>query len=161
MQPDNTHFGIRNAVFELKRLCDMGMTPEDFETTRKFVTNYSKLWTSTLNRRLGYKMDSEFYGTEYYIDLIEKNLKTLTVEDVNAAIRKYLRPTDLKIVVVVDEGKAKPFLDAVMSNTPSPVTYSTPASPKILEEDKLITAFPLNINAAKSKVVSAKDLFEK
>ena len=161
MQPENTHFGIRNALFELKKLCDKGMSAEDFETTRKFVTNYSKLWASTLNRRLGYKLDSEFYGTGYYIDQIEKNLQTLTVDDVNAAIRKYLHPGDIKIVVVVDEGKAKPFFDAMVANAASPVTYSTPATRNILDEDKTITTFPLNINLAKSKVVPAKDLFEK
>ena len=70
VQPENTHFAIRNAMFELKNLVDHGMTKEQFEATRKFVLNYSKLWAATLNRRLGYQMDSEFYGTDYFIDRI-------------------------------------------------------------------------------------------
>ena len=106
-------------------------------------------------------MDSEFYGTEYFIDRIEKELKKLTVNDVNAAIKKYLHTSDIKLAVVVDEGKGKDFLDALTSNTPSPMKYTSPVSQSILDQDKMIETFTLNINASKSKVVNAKDLFEK
>lgn len=161
MQPENTHFGIRNALFELKNLVDKGISKEDFEKTRKFLVNYSKLWAQTLNRRLGYQMDSEFYGTKYFISRIEEELKDLTVNDVNAAIKKYMTASNLKIAVVVDEGKGNAFLDGLVKNTPSPITYASPVSDQIKEQDKLIEAFPLTINAGASKVVLAKDLFEK
>lgn len=161
VQPENTHFAIRNALYELKKLVEQGISKDDFEMTRKFLVNYSKLWASTLNRRLGYQMDSEFYGTDYFIDRIDRELSTMTVDDVNAAIRKYLHPSDIKIAVVVDEGKGKDFLDAMEKNTPSPITYSSPVAQRILDEDKQITVFPLTVNSAKSEVVSAKDLFEK
>ena len=161
IQPENTLFGIRNALFELKNLCDKGISKDDFEQTRKFVINYSKLWASTLSRRLGYQMDSEFYGTDYYIDRIESELTSLTVDDVNRAIKKYLHAGDIKIAVVVDEGKGKAFLDAMVKNTPSPIKYASPVSSNILEQDKTIGDFPLTINESRSSVVSAKDLFEK
>ena len=161
MPPDRTLFGIRDALFELKSLVDKGLSKEDFEQTRKFVLNYSKLWAATASRRLGYKMDSEFYGSEYYIDRIEKELKTMTVEDVNAAIRKYLNPGNIKIAVVVDEGKGQAFLSSMISNTPSPITYQSPVAQNILDQDKLIQTFPLAVNKEKSVVVNAKDLFEK
>lgn len=161
MQPENTHFAIRNAMFELKNLVEKGLTKEDFETTRKFVINYSKLWAATLNRRLGYLMDSEFYGTEYFIDRIEKELNALTVSDVNAAIKKYLQDKNIKAAVVVDEGKGAAFLEAMANNTKSPITYSSPVSQSILGQDKIIEVYPLTVNKQKSKVVHAKDLFEK
>lgn len=160
IQPENAHFGIRNALFELKNLCENGISKEDFEQTRKFLINYSKLWAATLNRRLGYQMDSEFYETSYYIDRIEKELKSITVDDVNAAIKKYLQPSNIKIAVVVDEGKGKSFLDALIMNKPSPITYTSPVSQTILDQDKLIEVFPMTINKDKSKVVNAKELFE-
>ncbi|MBI4546369.1 MAG: insulinase family protein [Ignavibacteriae bacterium] len=161
IQPENTHFGIRNALFELKNLIEKGISKEDFEQTRKFVINYSKLWAATLNRRLGYQMDSEFYGTDYYIDCIEQELKMLTVDDVNAAIKKYLHPSDIKIAVVVDAGKGQEFLNAMMTNKPSPIKYASPVSQNILDQDKLIEVFPLTVSKEKSKVVSANELFEK
>jgi zinc protease len=161
VQPENTHFAIRNAMFELKNLVDKGMTKEDFETTRKFVVNYSKLWAATLNRRLGYLMDSEFYGTEYFIDRIEKELNRLTVDDVNATIKKYLQDKNIKAAVVVDEGKGTAFLEAMTNNAQSPITYASPVSQPILDQDKIIEVFSLKVNKQKSKVVKAVDLFEK
>ncbi|HTK81194.1 MAG TPA: pitrilysin family protein [Bacteroidota bacterium] len=161
MPPDRTLFGIRDALFELKNLVEKGLSKEDFEQTRKFVLNYSKLWAATASRRLGYKMDSEFYGSEYYIDRIDQELKTMTVEDVNAAIKKYLNPDNIKIAVVVDEGKGQAFLSSMISNAPSPITYQSPVGQSIIDQDKLIQTFPLTINKDKSVVVNAKDLFEK
>jgi zinc protease len=161
MPPDRTLFGIRDALFELKNLVEKGLSKEDFEQTRKFVLNYSKLWAATASRRLGYKMDSEFYGSEYYIDRIDKELKTMTVEDVNAAIKKYLNPDNIKIAVVVDEGKGQAFLSSMISNAPSPITYQSPVGQSILDQDKLIQTFPLTVNKEKSVVVNSRDLFEK
>ena len=159
--PDQTLFGIRNALFELKNLIEKGIAQKDFDQTKKFVTYYSKLWASTLSRRLGYQMDSEFYGSDYFIDRIERELQTLTLDDVNAAIRKYLHPSDIKIAVVVNEGKGQEFLNAMMTNAPSPIKYQSPVSQSILDQDKLIEVFPLAINKEKSRVVNARDLFEK
>jgi zinc protease len=161
MQPENTHFAVRGALYELQKFVEKGLTKEEFEQTRKFIVNYSKLWAQTLNRRLGYQMDSEFFGTEYYIGRIEKELGNLTVEDVNAAIRKYMTATNIKIAVVVDEGKGKPFMDALTANARSPITYSSPVSDAIKSQDTSIEVFPLSINGGKSKVVNAKELFEK
>ena len=103
----------------------------------------------------------EFYGTDYFIDRVEKELKKLTVADVNAAIKKYLQPGNVKIAVVVDEGKGQDFLDAMIANTPCPITYASPVAQSILDQDKTIEVFPLTINKEKSKVVNARDLFEK
>ncbi|MBI1804314.1 MAG: insulinase family protein [Ignavibacteriae bacterium] len=161
VQPENTHFAIRNALFELKNLVERELSKDDFEQTRKFVISYSKLSAATMSRRLGYMMDSEFYGSDYYIDRIDRELKMLTVDDVNAAIKKYLHPSDIKIAVAVDEGKGKDFLDAMTFNKPSPIKYQSPVSQNILDQDKLIEVFPLTVNAAKSKVVNAKELFER
>ena len=161
VQPENTHFAIRNALFELKNLVDKGLSKDDFEITRKFVLNYSKLWAATISRRLGYQMDSEFYGTDYFIDKIDKELRAMTVDDVNAVVKKYLHASDIKIAVVVDEGKGKEFLDNMTANTPSPIKYSSQVAQSILDQDKLIDVFPLAVNKSQSKVVNARDLFEK
>jgi zinc protease len=161
VQPENTHFAIRDAMYELNQLVTKGISNEDFEKTRKFLTNYSKLWAATMNRRLGYLMDSQFYGTDYYIDRIAKELSTLTADDVNAVVKKYLHPSDIKIAVVVDEGKGKDFLNALIANTPSPITYQSTPAQAILDEDKIIQVFPLKINTEKSMVVKSSELFEK
>lgn len=158
VQPENAHFAVRNAMYELQKFVEKGLTEEDFQQTKKFVTNYSKLWAQTLDRRLGYKMDSEFYGTDYYIDRIDKELKTLKREEVNAAVKKYIDPSNMKIAIVSDD--AQGLREKMISDAPSPIKYNSPVAQKILDEDKVIATMPLNINKEKSKVVPAKELFE-
>lgn len=158
VQPENAHFAVRAALFELGKYVRDGLTPEQFEQTRKFVANYSKLWAQTLDRRLGYKMDSEFYGTDDYIGRIDKELKTMTVADVNRAIRKYISPTNLKVAIVANDGKT--LLDAMLSNAPSPISYQSPVPENILSEDTVVSAYPLPVNAEKTKVIPVRQLFE-
>lgn len=158
VQPGNAHFALRNAMFELQKFVEHGLTEEQFKQTRKFVLNYSKLWAQTLDRRLGYKIDSEFYGTDYFIDRIDKELKALTVTDVNRAIKKYISAKNLKVALVANDGKE--LMEQILSNAPSPITYASPVADRILEEDKLISELALQINREKSRVIQVSDLFE-
>lgn len=158
VEPSTAHFAFRAAMFELQRLVKDGLTREQFEQTRKFLLNYSKLWAQTLDRRLGYRMDSEFYGTEDYIGRIEKELSTLTVEDVNRAIRKHLSATNLKAAVVAND--ADSLMAEFLSNAPSPVTYNAPVSDKVKQDDAIINGFPLRINAARTRLIPVEQLFE-
>lgn len=158
VQPENAHFAVRAAMFELEKFVDKGLTEEQFQQTRKFVSNYSKLWAQTLDRRLGYKMDSEFYGTDDYIERIDRELRSLTVADVNKAIKKHIHPKNLKAAIVAND--AKGLLDAMLTNAPSPIKYVSPVSGNILEEDKVISMLPLEINRNKSRVVPVNMLFE-
>ena len=57
---DKAVFALRAALWELDRLVERGMSQQDFEATRAFLLNYSKLWVQTLSRRLGYAIDGEF-----------------------------------------------------------------------------------------------------
>ena len=158
VQPENAHFAIRAAMYELSKFVAEGMTDEQFQQTRKFVSNYSKLWAQTLDRRLGYKMDSEFYGTDDYVDRIDKELKTLTLADVNTAIKKYIDPRNLKVAIVADNVQS--LKEAILTNAPSPMTYASSVSERILAEDKVISVLPLGINKAKTRVIPVSMLFE-
>jgi zinc protease len=160
MPPEQTLFGIRTALFKLKELVEKGMTEQQFTETRKFLVNYSKLWAATSGRRLGYVMDSEFYGTDYFIDRIEKELASMTAADVNAAIKKHLNASNIRIAVVVDEGKGADFLRDLSGNATPPMTYQAEPAASLLTEDQAILGYPLKINAAKSRVVHARELFE-
>ncbi len=155
----NRHFVLRQAIRELQLLVEKGMSKEDFEATRNFLLNYSKLWVQTLNRRLGYQMDSDFYGTKYFIDRIAEELPKLTVEDVNAAIKRHLQWRNLRVAVITKD--AAGFRDALLANVPSPVKYPGPMPAAILEEDKIIETYPLHINKEKLQIVPASELFER
>ncbi len=158
VQPENAAFAVRAALFELNRFVDKGLTEEQFEQTKKFLLNYSKLWVQTLDRRLGYKMDSEFYGFEDYIGRIEKELSTLTLDQVNRAIKKYIDPNDLRVAIVADN--AKELMDSMLKDEPSTMKYLSPVPERIVEDDKKISTFHLNINRDETRLVPVNMLFE-
>lgn len=155
----NRHFSLRMAIREVEKLINEGIPEKDFDETRKFLINYSKLWVQTQSRRLGYLMDSEFYGTGYFIDEIAKILPKLTKKDVDNAIKKYLNFQNIKVAMVT-EG-AQEFKKDLILNTPSSITYQhSNISKHILDEDKLIEIYPLKINEKKLKIINAEDTFE-
>jgi len=156
--PANAHFALRQAIRELQLLVDNGLTAGQFEATRKFLINYSKLWVQTQSRRLGYMMDSELYGIPYYIDKIQEELSHLSVDDVNRAIKRHLQYKNIAVAMVVKD--AEPLRQALLSNMISPITYqSAPASKSVLEEDKVIERYPLNVTAV--NIVPAREMFER
>ena len=71
---DKAVFALRAALWELDRLVEKGMSPSDFEATRSFLLNYSKLWVQTLSRRLGYAIDGQFYGRKDLVTELAERL---------------------------------------------------------------------------------------
>jgi zinc protease len=135
------------------------MTQEEFETTRTFLKSYSKLWAQNQSQRLGYAMDSRFYGTDDYLSTLPARLDALTLEQVNAAVKKHLRYDRLHIAVVTKGADA--FLTALIENTPSPITYDAGSMPDdVLAEDKLVSVYKLNINRAASRIVDVGQMFK-
>lgn len=159
VQPQNGHFALRLALWELNRLVNDGLSQQDFEEARAFVKNYSKLWAQDQSRRLGYLMDSRFYGVDDFLGTLPAKLDALTRDQVNAAIKKHLQENNLCVAVVTKGAEA--FLHDVMNNTPSPITYDAGGMPQdVLEQDKIISVYPLKVNAAASKAVPVSDMFQ-
>ena len=153
----NAHFALRQAIRELHVLVDDGLSEADFEATREFLLNYSRLYVQTTSRRLGYHMDSAVYGAGYFIDEIQRRLSALTVDDVNAAIRRHLQYDNLAIAVVTRD--AEVFRDALLAGEPSPPTYNTAVTEEIQAEDALIESFELAINPERVRVVPVEEMF--
>lgn len=154
------HFVLRQAIRELELLVKNGLTKEEFEATKSYLINFAPLMAQNLSRRLGYQIDSKFYGTEYFIDKTQKELPKITLEEVNAAIKKHLQFKNIKAAVVTKD--AKVFMEELLSDKPSPIIYSGKKVPQaILEEDKIIARYPLVINKEKIKIIPVNEMFEK
>jgi zinc protease len=157
---ENALFGLRGAVLHLDRLVREGISPEAFEQTRSFLITYSRLWAQNLDQRLGYLQDSAFYGIPDYLAAVQERLPQLTRDEVNDAIRRHLQSRNLVIALVTED--AEGFLKTLASGKPTPIRYDTAGTPPdVLEEDRQIQRFPLPVNPERSRVVLAKDLFEK
>ncbi len=157
VEQGNAQFALRAALFELRRLHDKGMTKEEVDTVRNLLINYSKLWAQSPSDRLGYLMDSRFYGMPSYIEEIEARLKKVTAEEVNAAIKKYLDPDNWQAVVVT--AGAQKLADTLKADAPSPKTYKNPVPPQVLTDDKTIQALPVKPTA--TEVVPIEKVFQK
>jgi len=155
--PVDAQFALRDGLYEVQRLRDQGMTKAEFELSRDFVLNYSKLWAQSLSRRLGFMMDSRFYGMPYYIDEIDKRLKSLTVEQVNAAIKKYLQTDNYQAVFVTAE--AQKLKDTLEKDDPSPKTYNATPEPEVAEADKTIQA--IKVKPTSIRILPVDQVFQK
>ena len=153
----NAAFALRQAVRELALLVENGLSREDFEATREYLLNYSTLYVQTTSRRLGYAMDSRFYDTGFFIDEIRARLDSLTVDEVNAAIRRHLQADNLAVAIVTRDAEA--FRDELLSGAPSTVTYNTEVGEAILAEDEAIRSYPLAINRDRVRVVPVAEMF--
>jgi zinc protease len=158
--PAHAHFAVRQAVGELRRLVRDGLTERAFAETRAFLRNYAKLWAQTPARRLGYAMDGAFYGTKSLVDELDARLPRMTVEEVNAAVRRHLTAENLYTSVVADPDGATAFLEALASNAPSPIAYETETKPWVVAADRTIAVEPLPVDRARCRIVPADALFE-
>jgi len=157
VQNDGAQFALRAAIRELQRLIDKGMSPEDFTLTRKFLKKYVRHYAPTTDLRLGYKLDDAFYGIPDHLQTAEKMFDELTLEDVNRAVRKHLQTANLTIAIVTKNAQA--LRQALISDAPSPMTYTMPKPPEVLEEDKTIAAYPLKVLPEKVVVVPVDSTF--
>lgn len=154
--PNTAHFALRNALWEVDRLIERGLTQEEFELTRDFLVNYSKLWAQTLSDRLGFLMDSEYYGMPYYIDEIDRRLASMKLEEVNKAVKKYLQTAAYDAVLVTRNAEA--MKEALQADEPSPITYESEKPEEILEVDKAIQQLPVKPTAI--EIVPVGEMFE-
>ena len=154
--PGTEHFALRNALYEIERLLRQGLTEEEFATTRDFLVNYSKLWARDLDSRLGYRMDSAWYGMPPYLEEIEKRLARLTRQDVLDAIARHLQIDDFEAVIVTSEPDA--LQQQLEEETPSPMSYPVALPDQAQADDRKIEA--LRVAPASIRIVDVEDLFQ-
>lgn len=159
VEPENAVFALRLALYELDKLYNEGISPEAFERTREFLNKHVNLLTRSKSAELGYAIDSIYYLIPDYNKYVKDRLATLTRNEVNRVIKRYLRSENLVIVAVANH--ADELKRALTSGEPSPITYNSPKPAEILEEDKLVEKFPIDLRAEDVTVVPVEQVFEK
>ena len=158
---DQAHFALRAAVREVEALAKDGLTQEEFELTRSFLTKYCLHFAPTTDDRLGYAIDDRLYGVAApgNLENFRRIVPKLTRDEVNAAVRKHLKPENMVFALVSEKGDA--LADALAAGTASPMTYATPKPQSVLDEDQLIQAYPLKLRRDQIKVVPVDQMFQK
>jgi zinc protease len=158
----HAHFALRMAIREFDLMIKNGISKEDFEATRTFLRSYTKLYAQSPAQQLGWLMDSRFYGRTDYLSELDTLLVKTTLEQVNAAIRKYWQTDSMFITIVTDKGEAQPLADSLINNTASPMSYSdlvkSGLSAEVLAGDAAVAEYHLNIK--KVTIVPSADTFQ-
>jgi zinc protease len=152
-------FAFRAAMRELERLVQNGMSQADFDLTRKFLKGYILHYAPTTMAKLGYAMDDRFYGNErehwsHYAEMLDQ----LTLEEVNAAIKKHLTFGNVKAVFITPD--AESLKQAMVNNDPSPISYESAKPDEIYKEDEKISTYPLEVEPGNVTIVKVDDVFE-
>jgi zinc protease len=163
-EPGNLHsrslFATRAALRELEHLVENGMTAETFEASRKFLHNYTQKYGTTISRRLAYSVDDAFYGVggDGFLASIRSGLADLTLEDVNEAIQYHLQTGNMWVVFITAD--AEGMKELLLSGEPTPITYAAPKPDELLEEDKLIAAFPIPVEEDDITILGIDEVFQ-
>lgn len=109
VNPNNVERAINSALNVMRDYVQNGIQPEELENEKASATGAFKVGLATNGGLAQALWNSEFYnlGTDY-IDRFPQIIKAITIEEVNAAIRKYFRPDHLTIVIAGDYQAASP-----------------------------------------------------
>ena len=156
---DQALFALRVALRELQMLVEQGMTEDEFELTRSFLSKYCLHFAETTAARLGYRLDDRFYGIDGdgHLARFGEMMQSITREEVNVAIADYLQVDNLDIAIVT--GEAETLKQAMIEDAPSPMTYDLQKSEDVLIEDQEIEDFPLRIAEDAVKIVPVDEIF--
>ena len=158
VEPPNAGFALRLALYELDKMVKNGIPPAEFEKTRSFLSKYVNILTKTKSAELGYAIDSAYYGIPNYNEYIKTALAKLTVDDVNAALRKHIRSENIQIVGVAKDTDA--ITAALTGTAATPITYNSPKPQEVLDEDKIVERWPLQLRKEDVTVVPVDAVFE-
>ncbi len=158
VEPQNGHFVLRAALYEYDKLVHEGISKEAFESTREFLSKYANVLTATQDAQLGYALDSRYYNIADFSAYMREQLAKLTLDDVNRAIRQYLKSNSMQIAIVTKD--AAGLRDAIVTNKPSPITYNAPKPKEITDEDKTIEVYKVVVKPADVTIVPVDKVFE-
>ncbi len=157
---ENTLFSIRAALREIETLVDKGMSKEQFEFTKSFLKGYSSHFAESTFERLGYAIDDRYYGIDGHLARFKKMMNEITLDEVNAAVKKYMKTDDLTIAIVTSD--AAGLKAAFESGAPTPCNYPKGAekSADTLAEDALIQNWPLRVQPANISIRPVDSMFQ-
>jgi len=158
VEPQNGHFALRAALYEYDKLVREGISRETFEATREFLSKYINILLETQDNRLGYALDSRYYGIGDFGAYLREGLAQLTAADVNRAILRQLKSDSLRIVIVTKNAEA--LREAIVNNKPSPITYNSAKPKEILDEDKLIENYRIEVKPDAVEIVPIERVFQ-
>jgi zinc protease len=114
--------------------------------------------TSVQARALGYGIDARFLELPEFTEFVRARLSGLTLEQVNAAIKRHLRTDGIRFVFISADGEG--LAAALATNKASPIRYNTDKPAELLAEDRRIERWPLKLARRDVEVIAADKVFD-
>lgn len=156
--PEHGHFALRVAKYELEKLLKEGISQEDFEATRNYLSKFINVLTATQDRQLGYAIDSQYYGMGDFNKVVREKLAKLTVEDVNRAIRKHLSSQTMHVAIITKD--AEGLKEKILSGAASPMSYDAEKPQDLLDEDQMLATYPFEVKAGNLEIIKVENVFD-
>jgi zinc protease len=157
VDPKHGAFALKAALFELDKLVKHGLTEAQFEASRTFLVKFLDHLNDTGGKKLGHDMDMMGMGLPPdYAGTMKAKLRGLKLKDVNAAIRKYLRTTNLDLAVITKDAEA--FRKDLLAEA-SPVPKYDAPKPHLADEDQAIARFKVDVDLKNIAVQKLEELF--
>ncbi len=163
LKEGHARFALKMALREYSQIINNGLTQEQFEETRNFLLSYTKLYIETTSKKLGFLMDSKFYGRTNWIAELEKEFQHLKLEDVNTAMKNYWLKDQMNIVIITDKSEVEGLKAGLESGSPATMVYSPALQSSLPEEiyvdDREVSIFPMPV--VEVHVINSNETFGK
>jgi zinc protease len=112
VNPGNVERAVESALKVLREYVEHGIRADELEDEKSSAAGAFKVSLSTNAGFASALWNAEFYGLGLdYVERYAELVRAVTVEEVNAAIRKYFRPDHLTVVIAgdVEESQGQPI----------------------------------------------------
>jgi zinc protease len=161
-------------TYELEQLVRTGLTPAQVDEAKKKARVLYLNLGETVPRLVGARVDDAFYGAERgFLDSYIQSVDAVTVEQVNAALRRHLNTANIKYVIVTSTPHIAATQQQLVSREPvfgkswteyeftkaklpdgTPVWQVPEAKVPTVQLDAAWAAYPLNIDRVEVRNVS-------
>ena len=150
-------WAVKMALSMTEDLVEQGLSAEEFEEIQAYLLMKSRIWAQDPGTRLAYAVEAEALDLPDMLVDLPPEIEALTVEEVNAALQRHIRPDDLRIVVVAGDGEA--VVRALTEDSPTPLVYSEDRQPDPEQAtiDEEVAA--MSVGLSEFTVVPAEGIF--
>jgi len=132
-------------------------TAGEFEAVRGYLVKNAPIAVAQSAAQAGAALDAQWFGVAPWPRYVREGLARLTVEDVNRAMRAHLSATDVVIVAVAKD--ARGLAAALVADAPSRPAYDSEKPKAVLDEDAIIGAEKLGLQAGAVTVIPVEAVF--
>lgn len=157
LRPEQAVFGIKLALYELRKLIQEGISEEDFAATREYLEKNVLVMTKTQDQQLGYALDSEWYGIPEFTAYVRGELAKLTAERVNDVVRRHLSWTNLQAVII--SNGAEDLKARLLAEDPATIEYDGEKPAELLAEDRIVGDYELGLTPERIVITPVDKVF--